>query len=204
MIFQAPQTWGTWRQTGSSTFRPMSRLKDRRKIGVLLFLLLLFVFIARPTSQNRFGDDFWSSHSNESTSDTTDPSPEGLASLLNSVSSTTQDIIKDPLSSSAFAEMGERIQVLRSWLEAKEQNRTDLSRGQIDLLNSSIEKTTVSLFPFLRNSSSRDGLGALENVRPRYSHGAKGTVIPTGQGTFRYTCCLIDCLRNVLKSQLPI
>ena len=100
--------------------------------------------------------------------------------------------------------MGKRVQVLRGWLEFKELKSNELSRDQIDLLVSSIETTAISLFPFLHNLSLRDGLGALENVQQRYNHGSKGIVIPTGKGTFRYACHLIDCLRNVLHSQLPI
>lgn len=178
----------------------MSRLKVRWIFGVLIFLLLLFVFVARPRNQRGLQDKFWSSNPNESTLDTA----QGLASFLNSVSRTTQHIIADPLPPSAFGVMGKRIQVLRSWLEVKEQNSNQLNRDQNDLLVSGIEKTAISLFPFLRNSSSPDGLGGLENMRQRYGHASKGIVIPTGKGTFRYACHLVDCLRNVLNSQLPI
>lgn len=100
--------------------------------------------------------------------------------------------------------MGKRIQVLRSWIEVKAQKSNELSRDQSDLLELSIEKTAVSLFPFLQISSSQNNLRALENVRQRYDHGSKGIVISTGKGTFRYACHLIDCLRNVLHSKLPI
>lgn len=181
----------------------MSRLKTRWILSALVLLLLLFV-ASWQRSQRGLGNSFWSSYPNEQTSDTAETAPEELASFLDLVSSTTQNIIANPLPPSAFAEMGQCVQVLRSWLEAKEQKSNELARDQIDLLVSSIEKTAISLFPFLQNSSLRDGLGALENMRQRYSHGSKGIVIPTGKGTFRYACHLIDCLRNVLNSQLHI
>lgn len=182
----------------------MSRLKIRWIFGAPVVLLLLFVFGAWPRNQGELGSTFWSFHPNERTPYTTESAPKGLASFLNSVSRTTRDIVANPLPPSAFAEMGRRVQVLRSWLEAKEKTSNELTRDQIDLLVSGIEKTAISMFPFLHNSSSQDGLGALENMRQRYIHGSKGIVIPTGKGTFRYACHLVDCLRNVLNSQLPI
>lgn len=182
----------------------MSRPRIRWIFGALGFLLLLVVLGVRPPTQREHGNTFWSSYPNEWTLDNAESTLKELKSFLDSVSRTAQEIIANPLPPSAFAEMGKHVQVLRSWLEAKEQKSNELSLDQIDLLVSNVEKAAISMFPFLHSPSLRDDLGALENVRQRYNHGSRGIVISTGEGTFRYACHLVDCLRNVLNSHLPI
>lgn len=182
----------------------MSRLKTRWISGALAILSPFFLFAFWLQSQRDLENTSWPSYSHEQTSDTPGSAPNGLAPLLDSVARITWNIINNPSPSSAFAEMGERVQGLRSWLEVKEQKSVTMARHQMDLLASSIETTAIALFPFLRNPSRRDDLNPLENLRQSYNRGSKGIVIPTGKGTFRYACHLIGCLRNVLNSQLPI
>lgn len=182
----------------------MSRLKNRWIIGALAFLSPISLLALWSQSQRDLGNSAGPSYLYEQTSDTPGSALNGLASFLDSVARITWNITVNPSPSSAFAEMGERVQVLRSWLEVKEQGPTAMARDQIDFLASSIEKTAISLFPFLRNPSRRDHLDPLGNLRQSYIRGTKGIVIPTGKSTFRYACHLADCLRNVLNSQLPI
>ncbi|KAL9577320.1 MAG: hypothetical protein Q9212_006437, partial [Teloschistes hypoglaucus] len=127
---------------------------------------------------------------------------ETLAELVHTIAVTSDYFADHPLASSEFGQMGRRIQILRRWIEARE-NLYDSSAGLAKEFTDSIDKTTSSLFPFLPTplDGPDDTLG---HLRRRFEKGSKGIVIPTGRKTFRYACHLISNMRDTLNSELPI
>ena len=130
--------------------------------------------------------------------------PGGQVELLKSIAKTSQYFIDYPLAKSQFGEMGERVQIVRSWMKAREDKSYQLSKDQLDSLTELIEKTTLSLFPFLQNPSQPARSHAFNYLQQSFLPKSKGIVIPTGTGTFRYACHLITNLRQILHSKLPI
>ena len=137
--------------------------------------------------------------------DTTDHSPQGkdsaLIELLHSISTTSEYFVDYPLPPSEFGKMGKRLQVLRDWIAAS--GNYQMTAEQAEFLRDRVDKTAISLFPFLRDPNQAS-ITSLSHLRQRFELGTKGIVIPTGQGTFRYACHLIGNLRDTLGSKLPI
>ena len=137
--------------------------------------------------------------------DTTDHSPQGkdpaLNELLHSISTTSEYFVDYPLPPSEFGKMGKRLQVLRDWIAASENNQ--MRAEQAEFFRERVDKTAISLFPFLRDPNQAS-VTSLSHLRQRFELGTRGIVIPTGQGTFRYACHLIGNLRDTLGSKLPI
>ena len=137
--------------------------------------------------------------------DTTDHSPQGkdpaLIELLHSISTTSEYFVDYPLPPSEFGKMGKRLQVLRDWIAASEDYH--MTAEQAEFLRDRVDKTAISLFPFLRDPNQASNT-SLSHLRQRFELGTMGIVIPTGQGTFRYACHLIGNLRDTLGSKLPI
>lgn len=124
--------------------------------------------------------------------------------LLESISQASQYFIDYPLKSSQFGELGKRLQILGRWIESIEAlSYNSTSTQSIELL-ADIEKTALSLFPFLKNPLKPENTHVFTDLRKSYEHGSKGVVIPTGKGSFRFACQLVSNLRDVLRSKLPI
>ena len=174
----------------------MLRSGYRWLFGSIILLFVVSYFGLSKTSL----EPLYRIHSSENPK----PASHKIVALLESTLATSQHFMDYPLPSSDFGEMGKRIQVLRSWIEAEEQLSSQMTTNQKSVLASCIEKSSLSLFPFLRNPSRRSNHNPLRQLRQTYIPGSKAIVIPTGKKTFRYACHLIVNLRNVLNSKLPI
>jgi len=131
-------------------------------------------------------------------------SDSATSQLLKSISTTSKYFLDYPLPSSAFGEMGKRLQVLRGWIDANQTLSGKLSIYEANVLSHQIDHTALSMFPFLRNLADADDTHVLSSLRQGFRPGSKGLVIPTGTGTFRYACHLVSNIRDVLDSKLPI
>ncbi|KAH0561988.1 hypothetical protein GP486_003307 [Trichoglossum hirsutum] len=147
--------------------------------------------------------------------------PSSSSSSLSSVSpsspSTTTDeptvrvfttllryFVEYPLNDVQFGELGQRVQILRDWIQTSEATTAPLTSGQRREIYQAAEGLAVSLFPFIRNPANLNDTRPLDTLRRSYIPGSKGIVIPVGKGNFRYACHLITNLRDVLRSNLPI
>lgn len=108
-----------------------------------------------------------------------------------------------------FGELGQRTQLIRTWIEELEGHGRD-KHETADLIDRLIE----SLYPWL---NSKNGLSPpLANIYDRLElpyktasaskvkKGSAGIVIPTGDKTLRFACHLIASLTRVHKTSLPI
>ncbi|KAI4164851.1 MAG: hypothetical protein LQ342_001484 [Letrouitia transgressa] len=127
-----------------------------------------------------------------------------IEQLLSSISKTTSYFVNDPLPPSHFNKMGERLQILGSWIEAREALSRTLTTGQKEKLVDQIERTTISLLPFVRNPSLPKETRPFDNLRRSFKKGSRGIVIASNKKSFRFACHAIHNIRNVLKSDLPI
>lgn len=110
-----------------------------------------------------------------------------------------------PVPAAEFGEMGRRVQLLTEWIALTE-NESYLTSSKRSMRNvyPILEKLAVSLFPFLHKPENPHDPSALASLRSTYIPGSRGIIIPTGKGGFRFACHLINNLRHVLKSTLPI
>ena len=178
----------------------LSQPRFRLVFGALAFIAIVTLIWQRPSAQT--WRNVYAKGGAASTNHDTPPQKDpALAQLLQSVSTTSEYFVNYPLPSSEFGKMGKRVQVLRDWIEASENDR--LSTEQTAFLRDHIDKTALSMFPFLRDPSQASDT-SLIHFRKRFEPGIRGIVIPTGWGTFRYACHLIRNLRDALGSKLPI
>lgn len=109
-----------------------------------------------------------------------------------------------------FGELGQRTQLIRTWVEELEHHDRDEKLETAELIGQLIE----SLYPWL---NSKKGLSPpLANIYDRLElpykttsaskakKGSAGIVIPTGDKTLRFACHLIASLTQVHKTSLPI
>ncbi|KAM5355084.1 hypothetical protein ACJ41O_001730 [Fusarium nematophilum] len=112
-----------------------------------------------------------------------------------------------------FGELGQRAQLLRSWIEEVEGHA---KKGEdTEETAQLVEQVAESLFPYLKPkeglssplediyrrlgiSYNATGIGATSNQAPA------GIVIPTGEKTLRFACHLVASLTRVHKTKLPI
>lgn len=97
-----------------------------------------------------------------------------------------------------FGQLGRRARILRDWLILAEKT-DDIS--QKDAYLDAVDRTAVSLFPYLEKSSSKR---PLSDLRSSFKPSTTGLVIPAGDGNVRFAAHLISSLYNVLESKLPI
>lgn len=196
----------------------LSSIRNRFLFGTLAFISVLLIIWQRPTPIN---DVFSKLHhpsvappsensaksTAQSTAHASEKLPQGtsmVTQLLLSISTVSQYFLDYPLPASEFGKMGERLQILRDWIETDQTLSDDMMDDEVAALRNSIDRTALSLFPFLRNPSRSSDAQGLSNLRQRIKPGSKGIVISSGKGTFRYACHLVSNLRNVLASTLPI
>ncbi|KAI1063093.1 hypothetical protein LB507_005632 [Fusarium sp. FIESC RH6] len=109
-----------------------------------------------------------------------------------------------------FGELGQRTQLMRTWIEELEHHDQDEKLETAELIGQLIQ----SLYPWL---NSKNGLSPpLANIYDRLElpykttsaskvkKGSAGIVIPTGDKTLRFACHLIASLTQVHKTSLPI
>ena len=178
------------------TMSILSQPRFRFMLGALAFVVVLTLIWQRPSTEE--GLAITSHGMTEQSPLHKDPA---LIRLLQSISMTSEYFVNYPLPSSEFGKMGKRLQVLRAWIEASENHR--MTAEQAEYLRDRVDKTAISLFPYLRDPSQASDT-SLRHLRQRFEPGTKGIVIPTGRKTFRYACHLIGNLRYTLGSKLPI
>ncbi|KAF5004496.1 hypothetical protein FDECE_9008 [Fusarium decemcellulare] len=117
-----------------------------------------------------------------------------------------------------FGELGQRAQLLRSWIEEVEGHAQapakDESREQREEAAELIDKAVQSLFPYLKPEKGisppladiYDRLGISYNGTSiaNTEKEPAGIVIPTGEKTLRFACHLVASLTRVHKTILPI
>lgn len=129
------------------------------------------------------------------------PRPESPSSsgLVDSVAKYFIDYpLEGPEYSNNFGELGRRVQVLTEWVAISD------AEGGNGSISRSIEKASLSMFPFIRNPTIPDDPSPLSTLRYSFIPGSVGIVIPVGLQDFRYACHLIVALRSIIKSTLPI
>ena len=127
-----------------------------------------------------------------------------IGSIRNDIFSKSAEFINNPLPSTAFGRLGTRTATVLGWIDAVEEiPRQGLDPETRDDLWLQIEKTVTSLYPFLAISDGESTCTPLENLRSSFT-GDHGIVLPTSSSSFRFAVHLIQNLRNVLHSELPI
>ncbi|KAL8772905.1 MAG: hypothetical protein Q9194_004458 [Teloschistes cf. exilis] len=124
--------------------------------------------------------------------------------LLSSIAKTSQYFLNDVLSGSAFKNMGQRLQVLGTWLQTQETLTSKLSPSQLETLHNHIERATLSLFPFIADPTRPRNAQPFTTLRQTYQKGSEGIVLVASKHNLRYICHLIQNIRVVLNSTLPI
>ncbi|KAG8668395.1 hypothetical protein FPOAC2_07679 [Fusarium poae] len=108
-----------------------------------------------------------------------------------------------------FGELGQRTQLLRTWIEELESHEPNEKKETAGLIGKLIE----SQFPWLNSKNGispplaniYDRLGISYNTASAKPYAAAaGIVIPTGEKTLRFACHLIASLTQVHKTSLPI
>ncbi|KAF4336153.1 alpha-1 3-mannosyltransferase MNT3 [Fusarium beomiforme] len=110
-----------------------------------------------------------------------------------------------------FGELGQRTELLRSWIEELEgRGRTDEHRETAELVGRILE----AQFPWLNSKQGaspplidiydRIGLSYNSKSLSKSDKAPAGIVIPTGEKTLRFACHLIAALTRVHKTTLPI
>lgn len=101
-----------------------------------------------------------------------------------------------------FGELGRRTRLLRDLIVSADREQT-ISRKQA--LLDTVNQIAVSLYPFLENPPQNpESFSAFTDLRDSIVPKSVGIVIPTGDHNVRFASQLICCLRNVLKTTLPI
>ncbi|KAL4724658.1 hypothetical protein ACLX1H_008100 [Fusarium chlamydosporum] len=109
-----------------------------------------------------------------------------------------------------FGELGQRTQLLRTWIEELEGHVENNKRETAQLVG----QLTESLFPWLNSKNGispplvniydRLGLPYKTTSVPKSKAISAGIVIPTGEKILRFACHLIASLTQVHKTSLPI
>ncbi|KAL8728077.1 MAG: hypothetical protein Q9181_005476 [Wetmoreana brouardii] len=128
----------------------------------------------------------------------------GIDSLLSSIAKTSLYFVNGVLPPSGFNQMGARLQIISTWLEARETLQPKLSKPQIESLDSHIERAVISLFPFIRNPTQPKNAQPFSTLRQTFKKDTKGIVLVANKTNLRYVCHLIKNIRTVLNSTLPI
>ncbi|KAM0350403.1 hypothetical protein ACHAP4_009970 [Fusarium culmorum] len=109
-----------------------------------------------------------------------------------------------------FGELGQRTQLLRTWIDELESHDGNETREIAELVGKQIEhlfpwlisKNGVS--PPLANIYDRLGISYKTTSIPKGNKVPAGIVIPTGEKTLRFACHLIASLTQVHNTSLPI
>lgn len=113
-----------------------------------------------------------------------------------------------------FGELGQRAQLLRTWIDEVEgQAQVDDNDTKHQDVAELVSQAAVSLFPYLKPIAEGKTPPPLANIRSRLglpyddddiTKAPAGIVIPTGEKTLRFACHLIASLTRVHKTKLPI
>ncbi|ANB13098.1 Mnt2p [Sugiyamaella lignohabitans] len=108
--------------------------------------------------------------------------------------------VKGPKYRDQFGEFGNRIQVLRQWVEL-----SDLHNDQ-DFLENTVEKMARATVPFIINKEpdNIENPTPFSDLRRSFVPGSKGIIISTGNKAVRYAIHLAVSIREVFNCSLPI
>lgn len=130
-----------------------------------------------------------------------------LGTILRTSNSYRRRPIKPPYKDQ-FWEVGLRSRNLSQWLASLDGSwGSDLREGDRKLLTAAIERTAVSLFPFLQPPLTKQSTKTpLRDLRRSFTKGSEGIVISAGGGnlSIRFAGHLISSLREVFGCTLPI
>ncbi|KAJ4414970.1 hypothetical protein N0V82_007619 [Gnomoniopsis sp. IMI 355080] len=113
-----------------------------------------------------------------------------------------EDYPLSPPNKDNFGELGRRTRLLRDFIVSADREKT-IPRKQA--LLDIVDRIAVSLYPFLDNPPQNPhSTSPFTDLRDSIVPKSVGIVIPTGHHNLRFASQLIRCLRNVLKSTLPI
>lgn len=138
-----------------------------------------------------------------------------LSNLTAIVSDAASYFTNYPLPSSAFGELGRRTELLTSWIKLSDTLAPSLIPNETATLDFALNAALLASFPFLRNPSlpyastdfhtlQQANRAPFTALRHRIRPGTRGIVIPAGKPQFRFAAHLIQNLRAVLNSSLPI
>ena len=114
-----------------------------------------------------------------------------------------QEYINDPLRPADFGLMGLRTEAITAWMATASSLKPALSTKNSNQLDVQLEAALVSLYPFLQHPSRHDAK-PFSSLRQSFIPGSRGIVISLGKSHFRYFAHLMQNIRTVLKSKLPI
>ncbi|KAL8691891.1 MAG: hypothetical protein Q9218_002959, partial [Villophora microphyllina] len=124
--------------------------------------------------------------------------------LLSSIAKTSQYFINDVLPTSGYGNMGQRLQILSTWLETQKTLKPKLSSTQLESLSNNIERAALSLFPFIGNPTAPKNTQPFTSLRQSYKPGSAGIILVASKENLKYICHVIKNIRVVLNSTLPI
>ncbi|KAL8710856.1 MAG: hypothetical protein Q9220_004659 [cf. Caloplaca sp. 1 TL-2023] len=130
--------------------------------------------------------------------------PNGIEAFLASVATMSKYFVDEMVQPYEFHKMGTRLQVLGTWLEARQTLQSQMSDPQLDSLDANIERTLFTNFPFIRTPDLPKNAYPFLRLRQSFQKGTKGIVIVATKTSFRPLCHLIKNIRVALNSSLPI
>ncbi|KAL9634882.1 MAG: hypothetical protein Q9204_002828 [Flavoplaca sp. TL-2023a] len=130
--------------------------------------------------------------------------PNGIEALLSSTAKSTEYFVNVAIQPSEFSQLGGRLQVLSTWLSARETLSSLMSSSQLTSLDSHIERTIISLFPFIRHPKQPKNAQPFNTLRKSFGEGSSGIVIVGHKSNLRHILHAIQNIRTVLNSSLPI
>ncbi|KAL8772143.1 MAG: hypothetical protein Q9209_002578 [Squamulea sp. 1 TL-2023] len=130
--------------------------------------------------------------------------PNGIEALLASIAKSSEYFVNVVLQPSDSKKLGGRLQILSTWLSARETLPSLMSSSQISSLDNYIERTIISLFPFTRHPAQPKNAQPFTTLRQTFQKGSIGIVIVGDKSNLRYLCHAIQNIRSVHKSSIPI
>ncbi|KAL8999799.1 MAG: hypothetical protein Q9169_001472 [Polycauliona sp. 2 TL-2023] len=130
--------------------------------------------------------------------------PNAIEALLSSIARSTEYFVNVAIQPSDSSQLGGRLQVISTWLSARETLPSLMSSSQLISLDSHIERTLVSLFPFIRHPRQPKNAEPYNTLRKTFEKGSSGIVIVGHKANLRYLCHAIQNIRTVHNSSLPI
>ncbi|KAL8733452.1 MAG: hypothetical protein Q9166_002078 [cf. Caloplaca sp. 2 TL-2023] len=130
--------------------------------------------------------------------------PNGIEAFLSSTARTSEYFVNVVLQHSEFNKLGGRLKILSTWLSARETLPSLMTSSQISSLDNHIERTIISLFPFIRHPTQSKNDRPFTTLRQSFQKGSNGVVIIGDKSNLRSLCHTIQNIRSVLNSSLPI
>ncbi|KAI4122863.1 MAG: hypothetical protein LQ338_005580 [Usnochroma carphineum] len=124
--------------------------------------------------------------------------------LISSVEKTSLFFVNDSPQPSEYSKMGDRLQILSTWLTARSTLHTAITPSQLKRLDSHIERTILTLFAFVRNPSQPKNAQPFTTLRQTFLPHSSGIVMVGSKSTLHSLAHTILNIRTALNSSLPI